>query len=126
MITVFSSRAKARIKKIHSLSRAYNRRVRCPHQKRLLTLMRHHIDEIETLFKQKNPHALVETGDLVVLCLEMLLEHGASLDEMTSRCFDRYDKKLGELMSPKGAAGSILKETARKLIQPPAAEFNLP
>ena len=64
----------------------------------LLELMRHHIDEIEELFKKKDNHFMVETGDLAVLCYELMLENGGSIDDILMRCFDRYDRKLESLL----------------------------
>jgi len=60
--------------------------------------MRHHIGEIEELALRQDRHFLVETGDLAVLCLELLLEHGVSPDKIMGRCFGRYERKLNGLL----------------------------
>ncbi|MDP2652888.1 MAG: hypothetical protein Q8Q08_02530 [Candidatus Omnitrophota bacterium] len=96
---VIFPQAKARIKEIHRLSRCYNQKVKISHQKRLLHLMRKHVAEIEELCRRKDKHAVVETGDLVILCFELILEHRASLDKILTRCFIRYDQKLSGLLA---------------------------
>jgi hypothetical protein len=88
-----------RVKAIHQLSLKYNRLVGKPHQERLLELMRHHIEEIEELARGGDEHYLIETGDLLVLCCELLLEAGASVNGVTTVCFGRYEKKLQELIN---------------------------
>ncbi len=95
---IIKEKALERIQDIHKLSSLYNEKVGKEHQERLLELMRKHIDEIEELFASKDKHALVETGDLIILCFEILLEHGASIDEIVEKCFGRYERKLGELL----------------------------
>ena len=95
---IISSSALRRVKGIHKLSLEYNGKVAKPHQERLLELMRHHIDEIEELAAQKNKHFLVETGDLAVLCLELILENEKSVDEILECCFGRYERKLNCLL----------------------------
>ncbi len=95
---VFLPDALKRIQGIHQLSAKYNQLVHKPHQERLLELMRHHVDEIEDLARQGNEHYLVETGDLLILCCELLLEGKASVNGVTKTCFGRYEKKLQELI----------------------------
>ena len=90
--------ALVKIKKVHQLSALYNQRISVPHQKRLLSLMRKHVDEIEELFAQGDPHAIIETGDLIILCLELILERQASIDDVVNKCFERYTKKLSSLL----------------------------
>ena len=55
-------------------------------------------EEIEKLADKKDPHYLIETGDLLILCFELLLEAGVDIDEVVLKCFERYEKKLGELI----------------------------
>lgn len=102
---VVSEYALRRLHAIHALSREYNGREGQDHKTRLLEMMRHHIDEIEALCAAGDKHALVETGDLIVLCFELIIEHGLEMDAIMERCFDRYDKKLSSLLQaidPKG------------------------
>jgi hypothetical protein len=88
-----------RIKGIHKLSLQYNGRTDGAHQKRLLELMRSHIDEIEDLVNNGNDHFLTETGDLAVLCFELLLENNIKIDDILLKCFERYEKKLKDLIA---------------------------
>lgn len=98
MGTVLKKKALERIKKVHQLSRVYNGPSKKKHLKKLLSLVREHAREITLLHKKKDQHYLVETGDLLILCLEILLEAGASIDAMTLRCCKRYEKKLTFLL----------------------------
>ena len=95
---VIHAKALDQIKHIHEKSRTYNQKIEKVHQERLLELMRKHMGEIEDLAKQKDPHCLIETGDLLILCFELLLENKASIDEILLRCFDRYENKLSQLI----------------------------
>lgn len=88
-----------RLKKIHRLSARYNRRVGKRHPERLLELMAHHVDEIRELRQEGDRHALIETGDLAVLCFELLLEYRISPDRVMLKCFGRYERKLGALLA---------------------------
>ncbi len=94
---MIDERAQQRLKAIHALSQRYNEKEGVPHTQRLLELMRHHVVEIQELLALEDKHALVETGDLLILCVELLLEYGVSPDEMLNVCMGRYEKKLGEL-----------------------------
>ena len=94
---VLKKEAVERIRRIHRLSRAYNKRKELGHGQKLLEMMKHHVVEIEELLKKQDRHALVETGDLVVLCCEMLMENKASVDGMLLRSLDRFEKKLNRL-----------------------------
>lgn len=90
--------AQQNLKEIHHLSRQYNEKVVVNHQERLMDLMKKHVVEIEELLAQKNKHALIETGDLLILCFELLLEHEYSADEVLQQCYQRYRTKLQSLM----------------------------
>ena len=87
-----------RLKTIHKLSQDYNRKLKKNHRKRLMTLMKEHVDEIDELCQEDNPHYLTETGDLIILCMELLLEEGISIDTILEKCFSRYEKKLPYLI----------------------------
>ena len=86
------------IKSIHEKSRLLNSSGKIKHAEVLLELMREHIREVGELVRGHNPHFLVETGDLAVLCLELMLESGVSPDEMLDKCYQRYHKKLDFLL----------------------------
>lgn len=98
---VIYGEALERIKNIHRLSQAYNGSEGNTHNNKLLELMRHHIDEIEELYKDHNPHYLTEVGDLMILCCEMLLENKESVDDIFIKCFGRYETKLNQLLEEK-------------------------
>ena len=87
-----------RIKKIHKVSKLLNRKLKDNHKRRLLELMKEHVEEIEELSKKHNRHYLTETGDLIILCFELLLEDGVSIDKTLLRCFKRYETKLPRLI----------------------------
>ncbi len=96
---VFTSPSLQRLKKIHRLSVRYNRKVGKRHSERLLELMAHHAEEIRELWQAGDRHALIEAGDLAVLCFELLLEYRSSPDRVMLTCFGRYEKKLGALLA---------------------------
>jgi hypothetical protein len=95
---VLQTKSLARIKNIHKLSRLYNKRLKNNHKKRLLELMREHIEEITKLSNKNNRHYLTETGDLVILCFELLLENNVSINKVLLKCFKRYETKLLKLI----------------------------
>ena len=96
---IIDAQARKRIENIHQLSKLFNEMVGKPHQQRLLELMRKHVDEIEELVTLKDSHYLIETGDLLILCFELLLEGGAGIDEVAEKCFGRYERKLAGLIN---------------------------
>lgn len=96
---VIYAQALERIKKIHQLSTRVNGGSGARHQQRLLELMRDHVAEIQDLVTAQNDHYLVETGDLLILCFELLLEGQADIDAVIEKCFGRYERKLSQLMT---------------------------
>jgi hypothetical protein len=97
-MTVFRKKALKQIRKIHELSQRLNGRTKSRHEKKLLSLMREHLDEIESLYKLKKSHYLIEIGDLIILCFEMLIENKCSMDKTIELCIRRYDKKITQLL----------------------------
>jgi len=95
---VLSAQALDRIREIHRLSSRLNAMQGRPHRERLMDLVRHHVQEIDELAQRHDPHHIVETGDLLILCFELLLESGADIDAVTCRCFARYETKLTGLI----------------------------
>ena len=100
-LSILRQESLKRIKNIHRLSRLYNFRLKNNHKKQLLNLMKEHIKEIEELSRRNDEHYLTETGDLVILCFEMLLENKMSIDKTLLQCFKRYEKKLSRLLKEK-------------------------
>jgi len=96
-VTVIKDKSLHRIKAIHNLSRKYNKRLSNNHTFKLLELIKEHAKEIQQLHKARDKHYLVETGDLIVLCFEVLLENNASIDKTLLKCFKRYEKRFSSL-----------------------------
>ena len=96
--TVINKDALSKIQNIHELSRKYNERLGHNHASRLLSLMQEHINEIQELHSKGSSHCMTETGDLIMLCFELLIEKSASINEVMNQCFKRYDTKLSKLL----------------------------
>ena len=94
-LTLFS---KKELADIHSLSRGYNGSGDKPHAEVLLRLMAKHIEEVSQRYREKDEHYVVEAGDLVVLCFELMLEAGYEPDEIMIECYNRYRKKFTSLL----------------------------
>ncbi|MCM8769133.1 MAG: hypothetical protein NC911_05595, partial [Candidatus Omnitrophica bacterium] len=95
---VFTKKALKKLSLIHQLSQQYNAAGKLNHRQVLLRLLEEHCQEILSLFQANNPHALVETGDLLVLCLELMIEEGVCPDKLVATCFTRYRRKLSGLL----------------------------
>ena len=96
--TVLQKKFLARTKNIHELSRLYNKKLKNNHKKRLLELMKEHVEEITKLSNKNNRHYLTETGDLIILCFELLIENKVSINKVLLKCFKRYETKLPKLI----------------------------
>ena len=66
-------------------------------KRRILEMMKAHVEEIEELYNDKNEHWSIETADLIVLCYELLLLENKDIDDVFSRCLPRFDVKLKRL-----------------------------
>ncbi len=64
------------------------------HTEKLLQMISSHSEEIAELYTAKNPHFAVETADLLILCLELLIEEGKDIDETISLALPRFYNKL--------------------------------
>jgi ribosomal silencing factor RsfS len=71
------------------------------HMEYVLKSMQHHAEEINDLFKKGNPHWSVETGDLMIHCMCMLVLNGYDLNEMFETCRKRFLKKVDEELKKK-------------------------
>jgi hypothetical protein len=100
-----TSFAKEEIGKIHGYSTEYNKLTGKDHTLALLELMAEHTPEIKERYNAGDEHYLIETADVIVMALEIIQESGKSVDEILSRCYARFHKKLprliGELKSEK-------------------------
>ncbi len=94
----FTCYAKKRIEYIHRLSSEYNGKSR-EHMHTLLRFVEEHDMEIHELYKKNDDHFSTEVGDLMILCMEILLEESQDLDVILDNCYRRYEKKLKSLMS---------------------------
>ncbi|MDD5746010.1 MAG: hypothetical protein PHO30_01975 [Candidatus Omnitrophica bacterium] len=95
----FTRYAGKQLAAIQRLSQEYNGKLGKDHNQVLLELIRHHSDEITDLQRRSNGHYIIETGDLLVLCCELIREAGASLDEIMDNCYRRYYAKLNSLIA---------------------------
>lgn len=86
-----------RLKVVHELSRRLNSDEMI-HREKLLRMMESHVSEIRQLLQQDDPHAYVETGDLMILTMELLLEGSKDPKEMFEHCCSRFEKKLHALL----------------------------
>lgn len=89
----FTKYSRNEILDIHALSDKRNASG-AAHADKLIEMIKKHALEIEELLELKDPHCSVETGDLIVLCLEMLIEKGADPDEVMRKCYKRFRDKL--------------------------------
>jgi len=96
--TVINKDTLFKIQNIHELSRKYNMRLGYNHTSRLLSLMQEHVKEIQELHTKGDSHCVTETGDLIMLCFELLIDKSASINEVMDRCFERYNTKLSKLL----------------------------
>ena len=98
MQKTFTGFSRKNIKAIHALSVKYNELKKRKHGQVLLELMDAHAKEIALLYKNKNKHYIVETGDLLILCLELLEEARVCPDIILDKCYKRYYEKLSGLI----------------------------
>ena len=66
--------------------------------RKILEMMKAHVEEIEELYGDRNEHWAIETADLIVLCYELLIMENKDIDDVFNRCLPRFDNKLGGLM----------------------------
>jgi len=62
--------------------------------KKILELIKEHVEEIEELYNENNEHWTIETADLIVLCYELLILENKDIDEVFRKCLPRFDIKL--------------------------------
>lgn len=93
----FTKYSRESIKRIHALSSEYNGRGG-KHAEKLLSLVREHAREITSLHASGDGHFVTETGDLLILCLELILDKGEDPDAVIELCYSRYHSKLKGLI----------------------------
>ena len=89
---------KKELQVIHSRSKRLNRMLKKDLPQALLEMMKEHVDEIKKRYNKKDKHYLIETGDLIVLSLELIKEAKQSPDEVLFKCYPRFHKKLLQLI----------------------------
>lgn len=82
------------IKTIHSYSKHYNKLGKKDHIIALLELADKHVEEIFQLYKKRDKHYVIETGDLLILCFEIIKEAKCSANVVLAKCYKRYRDKL--------------------------------
>jgi putative component of toxin-antitoxin plasmid stabilization module len=90
--------ARKELDAIHGYSTRYNKLLNKNHSLVLLELMAEHVDEIRQRHGKGDKHYLIETGDLLILCLELIKEAKCCPDVILSKCYGRYHKKLPMLI----------------------------
>jgi hypothetical protein len=66
--------------------------------RKIVQMMKEHIDEIIDRYLNEDEHWAIETADLIVLCYELLLSEDKDIDDVFSICLPRFDKKLYRLV----------------------------
>jgi len=94
-VTNFS---REKINEIHSLSQNLNLLRKKKHMRVLLELMQSHAKEISELYQEKDNHYIIEIGDLLILCFEMLKESDQDYDQIMNKCYARYINKISKLI----------------------------
>ncbi|MBF0511096.1 MAG: hypothetical protein HQL13_02075 [Candidatus Omnitrophica bacterium] len=94
--------SKDQIKAIHAKSRRLNALLKKNHAKALFKMLLEHGPEIKELYAKKDKHYLIETGDLIVLCLELIKEAKESPDTILAKCYPRFHKKIDSLIASLG------------------------
>ncbi|MEI6438125.1 MAG: hypothetical protein WCO69_05190 [Candidatus Omnitrophota bacterium] len=97
----FTKYAEQEVRSIHRLSKRLNCSLGKDHARVLLDMIKEHADEVRELHDQGDAHYLVEAGDLLVLCLELIKEAKASPNAVLQKCYPRFHKKLLSLMLEK-------------------------
>jgi len=59
-----------------------------------LESMEKHVREIRNLFARKDSHWVIETGDLMVHCMKILVLNGYDLNEIFEKCTRRFETKI--------------------------------
>ena len=84
---------KIKLKEITELSSRINKN----DNRKILEMMKAHVEEIEELYRNRNEHWTIETADLIVLCYELLMLENMDIDDVFNRCLPRFDVKLTRL-----------------------------
>ncbi len=92
MITL-QNEFKDKLKEITELSNIINKN----DNRKILEMIKEHIEEIEERYNNNDDHWAIETADLIVLCYELLLLENKDIDDVFNKCLPRFDIKLKKL-----------------------------
>jgi len=84
---------KVKLKEIADLSNKINKN----DTRKILDIMKEHVNEIEERHTNKDEHWAIETADLIVLCYELLIMENKDIEEIFDKCLPRFDVKLKRL-----------------------------
>jgi hypothetical protein len=93
LVKYLHSEFKQKIIEITQLSNKINKN----DNKKILKMMKEHIEEIEERYNNKDEHWAIETCDLIVLSYELLLLEKKDIDDIFNQCLPRFDIKLKRL-----------------------------
>lgn len=91
--------AQSELKVIHGYSRQHNRLSKRDHSLALLEMMKEHVVEIKWRYGRKDKHYLIETGGLIIICLNLIKQAKCSPDVILNKCYGRFHKKLPRLIA---------------------------
>lgn len=91
--------AKKELKAIHGYSRQHNKLLNRDHSRALLEMMKEHVTEIKWRYGRRDKHYLIETGDLIIICLNLIKQAKCSPDTILNKCYGRFHKKLPRLIA---------------------------
>lgn len=104
--------AKKELNTIHGYSRRHNKLLNRNHSRALLDMMKEHVTEIKWRYSRSDKHYLVETGDLLIICLGLIRQARRSPDVILDRCYGRFHKKLPRLIADLKVRRNSAKRTA--------------
>ena len=90
--------AKKELRAIYGNSRRLNRLLKKDHVRALLEMIKEHVEEIKERHGKGDQHYIIETGDLIVLSLELIKHAKQSPDAVLSKCYPRFHNKLSHLI----------------------------
>jgi phosphoribosyl-ATP pyrophosphohydrolase len=90
--------AKKELQVIYGKSKRLNRLFKKDHARVLLEMMEEHVQEIQERHGKGDKHYLIETGDLIVLCLELIKHAKQPPDTVLFKCYPRFHNKISQLI----------------------------
>ena len=84
---------KTKLEEITKLSNKINKN----DNRKILDMMKEHIEEIDERYSNNDEHWAIETADLIILSYELILLENKDIDYVFNRCLPRFDVKLKRL-----------------------------